>query len=164
MNNGDLSILDNFNYCEVDGSFTWAYVHPCARGISIGDKAGSINSLGYATLCFNGRNYKAHRVAWLAHYGVWPTKYIDHINGNRLDNRISNLRLATMSQNLANSVIHRNNKSGFKGVSRIETRFRAQIKKDGKVIYLGLFASALEAHEAYCEAAARLHGEFARAV
>lgn len=106
---------------------------------------------------------KAHRLAWFFMTGEWPILDIDHINGDRSDNRWSNLRLANDSQNGANKRRYKNNKSGFKGViwDARHKRFKAQLKKDGKVLNLGRYHTAEEAHEAYCKAAATLHGDFA---
>ncbi len=92
-----------------------------------------------------------------------PTLEIDHKNGNRLDNRRSNLRLATHSQNLANSRIRPNNKSGFKGVNKGtgNARWAARITVNYKLIQLGLFNSPENAALAYDEAARHYFGEFA---
>ena len=87
---------------------------------------------------------------------------VDHINGNGLDNRRCNLRIATRSQNYHNSGKRIHNTSGYKGVYWDSKRcvWCAAITKDNKRKYLGHFNSAEEAHEAYCEAGRRLHGEF----
>lgn len=89
---------------------------------------------------------------------------VDHIDGNPLNNRRSNLRLAFQGQNRANSRISRNNKSGYKGVywRKDMKTWRAQIRKDKVIIHLGYFNTPEEAHQAYCEAAVKYHGEFAR--
>lgn len=87
---------------------------------------------------------------------------VDHINGNPLDNRRSNLRVATHAQNMANRKSHKNNTSGFRGVYRAKNRYRAEIKHQGKKIRLGSFATAEEAGAAYSCAAKELFGEFFR--
>lgn len=97
------------------------------------------------------------------HYGMWPDRLVDHINGNRQDNRIANLRLATTSENLCNRGKPRNNTSGFKGVSW-NTKFQiwqATIKFNGRNKNLGRFASREKAAEAYSKAALQYHGDFA---
>ncbi len=87
---------------------------------------------------------------------------VDHINGNGLDNRRCNLRLATRSQNLANAAIPRHNSSGYKGVSATRNgKWLARIRKDRVQRNLGIFDTPEEAHAAYCEAAVSLYGEFA---
>jgi hypothetical protein len=95
--------------------------------------------------------------------GASPAQHCDHVNGNTRDNRRSNLRLCTRSQNMANAGRRRSNKSGFKGVSwdKAKRRFRADISVGGKAIMIGRFPTPEAAHEAYKGAAVRLHGEFA---
>jgi hypothetical protein len=90
-------------------------------------------------------------------------RFVDHINGNGLDNRSKNLRIASPSQNGGNSVISKNNKSGYKGVfwHKRQGAWMASIMKNRKTIRLGLFDTPKEAHDAYCAAALRLFGEFA---
>lgn len=86
----------------------------------------------------------------------------DHINGNTLDNRRSNLRLATKFENMHNSRKHKNNTSEYKGVSwhKPSNKWKAQITVNRKSIYLGLFDTPEEAHQVYCDAADYYHGEF----
>jgi hypothetical protein len=87
---------------------------------------------------------------------------VDHINGNNVDNRRSNLRICTRMQNGCDRGAQRNNTTGYKGVTfRKESgKFMAQISSDGKRKYLGLYSTPQEAHAAYCVAALELHGEF----
>lgn len=101
-----------------------------------------------------------HRVIAQAPEGV----AVDHINGNALDNRRVNLRLAYASGNQRNRSINRNNTSGFKGVSwdKQHGRWQAGISVNGRRKRLGLFDTAEEAHAAYAKAAQQFHGEFAR--
>jgi hypothetical protein len=106
---------------------------------------------------------RAHRLAWLLTYGEWPTSKIDHKNGDRADNRLSNLRLADDHQNAWNGRPHSDGKSGFKGVVYLSKRnkpWQARIKFKGKGKSLGYFATAEEAHACYVDAANRLFGEF----
>lgn len=90
---------------------------------------------------------------------------IDHINGNGLDNRRPNLRLATSSQQNMNTRLRGNNRSGYRGVSYHTSvgYWRAVIWANGKEFFLGYYKTPEEAHVAYCGAAERLHGEFRRA-
>lgn len=118
---------------------------------------------GYVKLQVMRKRIFAHRVAWLLHYGEWPEGIVDHKNGDRSDNRIENLRLATPSQNAANAKLYKTNTSGFKGVSeRSPGKFRAYIYKDKKMIRLGQYSTAEEAYQAHVKAANDLHGEFFR--
>jgi hypothetical protein len=101
-----------------------------------------------------------HRVAWMIFYGEWPNGCIDHVNGDTFDNRISNLRLATHSQNMANTR-NRRSSTGFRGVRPTESgTFEAQIKLGGRNVHLGTFKTPQEAAEAFRQAAVRAHGEF----
>jgi hypothetical protein len=111
------------------------------------------------------RLYPAHQLAWFYVTGRWGKPTIDHSDGDATNNRWNNLRRATRSQNGANRRRPRHNTSGYKGVSlcRKSGRWRADIGKNGIVIYLGTFATPQEAHEAYLKAARKLFGKFARA-
>lgn len=119
---------------------------------------------GYRRARIEGCDVRAHRVAWAMHYGKWPDDEIDHINGIRHDNRIINLREASRSENGRNVPAHRDSSSGLKGAHwhGQKNRWTSRIRVDGKNRYLGLFDTAEEAHEAYCEASKKCHGEFAR--
>jgi hypothetical protein len=86
--------------------------------------------------------------------------FVDHIDGDGLNNRRSNLRIVTNAQNMQNRGKPSNNTSGYKGVSKNRTRWEAVIRAHGRVKYLGSFGSALEAHQAYLAEAAVLHGEY----
>lgn len=129
----------------------------------IGEIAGSIKSDGRIIIRVDYKMYKAHRLAWFYMTGAWPADQIDHIDGDPLNNRWGNLRLATNSENHCNKLSPLNT-SGYKGV-RFEGRWnlwRAEIKRFGKVHWLGYFGSAEAAFAAYCAAAEIHHGEFAR--
>ena len=95
-----------------------------------------------------------------------PGQVVDHINGDSLDNRRSNLRVCSAAQNRLNCRRHKNNQAGLKGVyldkECATTRWRASIRANGKKHNLGSFSTKNEAHAAYVRAAKRLHGEFAR--
>jgi len=133
--------------------------------MKVGDIAGSMMSHGYRRICIDNRVYLAHRLAWLYMTGEWPKHQIDHINGNKNDNRHVNLREATNSENMRNTGKRSDNSSGFKGVywNSEKMRWSAQISYNGRHKSLGTFDTAEEAHVAYRSASEKLHGQFARA-
>ena len=146
-----------FDYDRITGIFR----RKVERGGRLaGSIAGSRHKKGYLHIWLDGRQYKAHRLAWLYVYGKWPDGQIDHEDTVKDHNWIDNLRPATNAQNCANGSRRRNNTSGFKGVSRSGGKWKAQIGKGGN-IYLGLYDTPEAAHAAYVEHARKLFGEFA---
>lgn len=129
-----------------------------------GQLAGTINNHGRRMIMVDQRLYQAHRLAWYYIHEKWPSTEIDHINCDPSDNRLRNLREASSAQNKWNRGAQRNNTAGFKGVSlhKRTGRFMAQIVHRKQYQFLGMYKTAEEAHAAYCAAAARLHGDFAR--
>jgi hypothetical protein len=125
-----------------------------------GDKAGWINSHGYLQINVDGKRYQAHRLAWFWIRNSWPSKDLDHINRDRSDNRIANLRESTRGENNANSKMQKNNHSKFKGAYQNGSGWMAQVKHNGKRHYLGTFQTPEAAHAAYCAKRRELFGEF----
>ncbi len=127
------------NYNHLTGKFTWLVCK--GQAVRIGMSAGRVNNDGYLGIGIDGEKYQAHRLAWLYMNGTLPKEQIDHINHDRLDNRIKNLREASASENQKNRIKNKNNKSGFCGVSKSSkgNAWVAQIGFNGKVIYLGSF-------------------------
>lgn len=121
------------------------------------------SSNGYLMASVDKRRIKAHRAAWAIHHNELTDQIIDHINGDPLDNRITNLRLASPADNSRNQRIRRDNKTGLKGVyfHRAAGKYGAQIAVNGKPKHLGLFDTPEAAHESYCKAAKEMHGAFA---
>lgn len=143
-------------YDSLTGIFIWK-VDIC-RGPRKHSTAGYIHPQGYYRVRLNGVTYLAHRIAWLHFYGEWPDGVIDHIDGNKANNQISNLRSVTQSVNAQNKrKASTRNKSGFLGVSVHRNKFRSGIKASGKHISIGVFQSAEAAHEAYVNAKRELH-------
>jgi hypothetical protein len=135
-----------------------------AANARAGDVAGARHNRGYLTIRINQRPYLAHRLAWLYVHGELPVGDIDHANCDKTDNRISNLRISTRSQNVANTARRRSNKSGYKGVfwDKASQKWRGQVRVSGRNVYLGSFDDKESAHAAYVIAAERQFGEFAR--
>lgn len=123
-----------------------------------------VHKSGYRQGIVLGLSLKAHRVAWALHYGMWPEADLDHVNCDKGDNRIENLRSASRPQNGWNVGRPSTNTSGYKGVTFFQQtqKWRARITVGGKVQHLGHFGTPEAAHAAYCEAAKKYHGEFAR--
>jgi hypothetical protein len=129
-----------------------------------GKVAGWDDASGYIQISVNGRQYRAHRLAWLYMTGAWPNGLIDHRDTNRSNNRWDNLRPATHSQNHANAPLRSDNSSGFKGVClhKKTGKYKAAIQVNRKSIYLGLFPTPELAHDAYVSAATKYFGDYAR--
>lgn len=159
MNQLELKSL--LSYDAFAGLFTWRV----DRGkIKAGTVAGTLDPNGYIIIYVNGKNYRAHRLAWLYLHGNEPKQFIDHINGIKSDNRICNLREATKSQNGMNTGPKKNNTSGFKGVSLCKQtgKWQSIITLDGKATRLGRFSKKEDAVKAYNTYAKQIHGEFYR--
>ncbi len=151
-----------FYNCET-GVFTRkAYKLYAATGHRLGMPVGFVDVNGYVKIKVSGDVYLAHRLAWLYVYGEWPKQHIDHIDGNRSYNAISNLRDVSYSENGQNQrkATARNRFSNLLGVSpssRVKNPWVAQICIDGKSKHLGTFKTADLAHQAYLEAKRELH-------
>jgi hypothetical protein len=146
-------------YNSDTGEFFWLSSEN--RTDLLGKPAGWMHHKGYWDIEVDRKIYRAHRLAWLYEYGCWPKNQLDHINRNKSDNRIENLREATNGQNGANSKA-RPSYSNLKGAhwhSR-DKKWFSHIWHNGKRIWLGTFTTPEEAHAAYCETAKKLYGEF----
>lgn len=150
-------------YNHKTGNFSWK-VSP-GSGIKIGDLASSLQkSTGYIRISINNKRYSAHRLAFLYMTGKFPEKDVDHVNGDKFDNRWENLRECNKSQNSANTFKRCNNTSGYKGVYKYKdtNKWKSQIKVGNKYHHVGVFDTKEEAARAYNQAATRYFGEFAR--
>lgn len=125
-----------------------------------GNEAGSLNQTGYVKIKVFGVQYVRSRLAWLYVYGEWPDQFIDHVNRDRTDDRICNLRTATQGQNNRNTKIRSDNTSGIKGVCHYHGKFMARINFRGRSIYLGLHDSIDNAKNAVKKASIQYHGEY----
>lgn len=156
------------SYDPDTGEFRWR--HRADKGKKWNAKypgrlAGANHNFGYVQITINGQLYMAHRLAVFIVDGVWPRGEIDHVNLDKKDNRLTNLRHANRAQNLANTIAR--SKSGAKGVvayvGKKKTSFRAQITINGRTVGLGTYKTPEEANHAYFLAAKEYHGEYARA-
>lgn len=152
---------ENIQYDENTGKLTWKVDRN--YNAKAGDECGSFDTRGYRQVNILGKVLKAHRVAWFLHYKVWPEQEIDHINCNKSDNRISNLRLVSRKEQIRNIRTRKDSKTQIKGVHYDKTRgnYQAFIHVDGKRKHLGRFSNSEDAHRAYCVAADAYYSEFA---
>lgn len=136
-----------------------------APNAAVGSIAGGYDAHGYLNVSVDRVRYKAHRLAWLYSFGHWPTGEIDHINGIKDDNRISNLRDVDRTANGRNfvRVTARNKHSGVLGVTFVRSGgrnpWKAAITVSKKRIHIGVYPTIEAAHEAYVEAKRRLHSD-----
>lgn len=141
-------------YDPITGSIKWK-VTLSNRGVA-GSEAGQLHkTYNYRMIRVDKRMYRAHRVAWALHHGVWPSDTLDHINGIRTDNRLCNLREATMAEQAQNRKRHPRN--GLPGAHRNRNRWAAHIQVNYKQIHLGSFDTAEEAHACYLAAKTKYH-------
>ena len=136
------------HYNPDTGDFVW--IKKSKKSTLIGSVAGTKHNQGYRSICINGKRLLAHRLAWLYVFGELPHGFIDHINRDRSDNRLLNLRVVTRSENQQNHKIRKDNTSGVSGVywAKKDKRWHARIWVNGKTINIGYFFTFEEAKEA----------------
>ena len=139
-------LTEILTYHPDTGIFLW---RQCRNAYKNGTPAGG-KSLGYISIMIDGEAYYAHRLAWFYVHQTWP-ELIDHINGDRSDNRISNLRVVSAVENGWNQLHTRSNKTGYPGVDydRRRKKYRAKIGHQGIYTHIGTFDSAKDAFHAY---------------
>jgi hypothetical protein len=155
-----------FHYDAQAGRLIWARKISPFSNVPVGAVAGTlVPRCGYRAIRIDKKGFYEHRLIWFWHHGEWPYPEIDHINGERTDNRIENLRVVTREQNQANIGTPSNNKSGIRGVFFLKRlgKWRASIGFDRKRVILGHFNSRELAAAAYSAARAKHHGRFIRA-
>jgi hypothetical protein len=153
-------LLDSlFKY--MDGKLYWKKITNMSR-VKVGDEAGFMSKQGYKCIRIYNKIFKQHRIIFFMHHGFFP-EFVDHIDGNKLNNNIDNLRVASRIQNQQNAKIRADNKSGIKGVSwyKKTNTWRAVIKINGKFKHLGLFKDIDDAKNAVVNARNLYHGIFA---
>lgn len=143
-------------YDPITGTLVWR--ERSAQNVFAGDQAGYVFTKGYRIITLDGVGILAHRIAWALHFGRWPGPILDHVDGEKLNNAIANLREASPTVNSQNRrTPSRNNRTGLMGVYRRRKRFRATIKLRGISNHLGTFDTAEEAHAVYLAAKRRMH-------
>jgi HNH endonuclease/AP2 domain len=149
------------HYDSETGVFTWLRPNPEWKAGRAGDRAGCFHkSSGYRAIKINSRAYREHRLAWFYVHGEWPKDELDHVNCDKADNRLSNLREASRHQNLANAPAWGKN---LKGADHLPSgRWRAKMCVKYKQITIGIYDTEQEAHDAYLNAVKNLYGDFAR--
>jgi hypothetical protein len=150
-------LAELFEYA--DGKLLWKH----SRGRrQAGQEAGCVAQIGRMYVQVDGKKHLVHRVIWFLHYGNCP-EFLDHIDGNPLNNKIENLRPATKQQNAMNRKIRCDNSTGFKGIYQLPSKkFAASICVNGKNNYLGVFKTPELAQAAYIVAATNYFKEYAR--
>ena len=150
------------NYDGISGEFTWK--NDRGRLAKKGQKAGCISQNGYIVIKIKSKAYKAHRLAWLYVYGEFPTKDIDHINGDKSDNRINNLRDVSERYNCYNRTSRQDTKSKIKNVTwhKRQQKWNVTISHEGKVKHIGSFDDLELAELVAIEARLKYHGEYAK--
>ena len=145
------------SYDATTGIFLWR-ISPRLGAIYPGDRAGTRHHNGYTLIKINKKKYIASRLAWLYITGKWPHGQMDHINGNRSDDRLSNIRDVSALLNAQNRRIPWKSKElKVVGVYRHRDKYRALIRANGKQRHLGIFITKEEAQTAYLEAKRKFH-------
>ena len=145
-------IIKFFYYNSDTGILTWKCKPSMC--VSVGDIAGHSTAEGYRRVRFHKQNFNVHRIAWLLYYDKWPEYQIDHINGDRSDNRICNLRDVLPRINQQNRIEHRNGR--YLGVDKLKNKWKARIVINGRGYSLGHFSSETDATQAYSDACTML--------
>ena len=156
-------ITEWFRYDPITGWFTWAKKHHYGPDV-VGKRAGWQHSSGYRLLKLGDERLLEHRMVWLYVHGHLPTGPIDHIDRDRSNNKLANLRIVTTAINSQNLRFARKNKRGGMPVgihAKKNGKFQATITKNGKAFWLGTYSSADEAHAAYLAAKQIHHSETA---
>jgi hypothetical protein len=146
------------DYFPGTGKLVWKKT--LSNRVQPGKEAGSCDGQGYRVLMVSGYTTRVHRAIWAHYHGAWPTGFIDHVNGNRADNRIANLRDVSNAENLQNNYHPQTNSTtSLRGVwlDKRRGRFVAELSAHQKRYRLGSFATAEEAHHAYLAAKVLYH-------
>lgn len=152
-------LVKKFDYDSITGEFTFK---ECSHKHRIGTRAGCIHHSGYRFINLFGKGYAEHRLAWIYMFGKIPTEMIDHIDGNKSNNCISNLRCATRSNNTANATLRKDSTSGVKGVNwhTVTGKWMCRVQSNKLRIILGYFDTIEAAELAAKNYRESVHKEF----
>lgn len=139
-------IKKRLQYNQDTGDLIWTTLPRFSRK-KVGEPVRTLDGHGYYVVCVDKNYYRAHRVAWFLYYGSWPKHHLDHINGCRTDNKILNLREASVRENGQNMKIHRNGR--LVGTLLKNKKWSSRISIKNKKIHLGVFSTEEEAHIMY---------------
>lgn len=155
------NVRDHIDYIPATGELVWK--KPTSRRVRVGSRIGTPSKEGYLICSFLKYRTSVHRLIWFFHNGEWPNGEIDHLDMNRTNNRIENLRVVNRSDNVSHSGRRIDNVSGLKGVSWNSARkhWVMQIQRGSQKIWSRFF-SAQEAYANYVKWAAYLDGNFLR--
>ena len=155
-------LKEQLSYDPETGHFT--QILRTSQRVKVGDRAGSQDPRGYRLINICGRREWEHRLVWLYIYGVFPDFDIDHINGNKSDNRLCNLRAASRSENNCNSVIRSDSTTKYRNVHLFKRtgKYQVQVRFNGKRYNGGYYDTAEQANIIAIAMRKQLHGEFAK--
>lgn len=157
----EVELHEWFNYEPETGNIYWK--KSPKPSIKPGDLVKAKHGCGYLLASVKGKTFLQHRLAWFLYYGEWPYDQVDHIDGDRKNNKLTNLRLASKKENMWNSKGKPNKTSEYKGVSwdRVRNKWAVYIKYDNKVKNVGRFNNEVEAALTYDKWAREKFGKFA---
>lgn len=161
MGISQIELKERLQYDPLTGNFLRR--RPSTKG-GIGTIAGGVSSSGYHSVWILGKTYQAHRLAFLYVTGNFPAQVVDHIDGNKLNNIWTNLRMCSQVENTYNRKLNKDNTSGTKGVyfNKARQKWVVQVRGQGKSGYLGLYDSLELANLVATEARELYHGAYAR--
>lgn len=147
-----------------DGHLYWIKIHPKTRKTKVGNRYGNLSKRGYIEGQVVGFRYLEHRLIWFYHHGVWP-KLLDHIDGDKTNNKVENLRPCNVQNNAFNRPGNKGSSSKYKGVSWCEgtKSWRAMAGISGEVFQIGRFKTEIEAAKEYDKFVKNSHGEYMKA-
>ena len=141
-------------YDPDNGKFFWKK-ESLNKARKVGEEAGSYAGNGYSIICVENKRFSGHRLAWYFYYGEWPDFHIDHMDGDKQNNKINNLRKSNPSVNMKNRGLNKNNTTGYSGIQKSRNKWRVRVRIDGKLLNFGTYDNIEDAvrvrNEVYIE-------------